>query len=264
MYSDIHTEGESKVNARVLLLDIETSPITAHVWGLRDQNVGLNQIRQHPRVIGIGAKWLGSNHVMWKSEYHHSRTEMLEWINSLLDQCDIASHFNGAGFDIPWLIGEFAKEDLAPPSPFKNIDLYRVARRSFRLASYKLAYVSNHLNLGHKVDTGGHDLWVRCLESDGDEQRKAWALMRRYCKQDVALLEPLFHKLKPYFPGTVNMAVYGDEAFACQKCGSTDLESRGTAYTAQRAYPQFRCNACGGWTRDSKSSWSINTVGVTR
>jgi hypothetical protein len=252
------------VNPRVFLADIETSPITAHVWGLRDQTIGLNQIRKVPRVIGIGGKWLGQNYVGWKSEYHQSRMEMLEWSHAALDKADIVVHFNGTTFDIPWLIGEFAKEDMPPPSPFKNIDLYRVARKNFRLPSYKLQYVSQHLGIGQKLSTGGHDLWVRCLEGEGEDQRKAWALMRRYCKQDVALLEPLFHKLKPYFPGAVNMAVYGTETTACQKCGSTDLESRGTAYTAQRAYPQYRCNDCGGWTRDSKSSWSINTVGVTR
>lgn len=253
------------MSAKVLLLDLETSPITAHIWGLRDLNVGINQIRKQPRVIGVGAKWLGAKNVMWRSEYHDSRPEMLEHIHAALDQADIAVHFNGNGFDIPWLMGEFAREEMPPPSPFKNVDLYRVVRKNFRFPSYKLQYVSTALGLEGKVATGGHDLWVKCLESEGEEQRKAWALMRKYAKQDVALLEPLFHKLKPYFPGTVNMAVYAPgDGPACQKCGSNDLESRGTAYTAQRAYPQFRCNDCGGWTRDGKASWSVSTTGVAR
>lgn len=252
------------MTARVLLLDLESAPITAHVWGLRDQNIGLNQIRQHPRVIGVAAKWLGAKGVMWKSEYHDSRSEMLEWSHRLLDQADIMVSFNGQGFDAPWLFAEFAKEDILPPSPFKHIDLYRVARK-LRLPSYKLAYVSQHFNVGGKVSTGGHDLWTRCLESEGEDQRKAWSLMRTYAKQDVALLEPLFYKLQPYFPGTVNMAVYSPgDGPACQKCASTSLESRGIAYTAQRAYPQYRCNDCGGWTRDGRASWSVSTTGVPR
>ena len=258
------------MSPKVLLADCETSPITAHVWGLRLQNVGLNQIRQQPRVIGIASKWLGSKSVMWRSEYHHSRTEMLEHIHGLLDQADIAVHYNGNGFDIPWLMGEFAREDMPPPSPFKNIDLYRVARKAFRFPSYKLQYVSTALGLEGKLSTGGHELWVQCLESEGEEQRLAWAKMRRYAKQDTALLEPLFYKLRPHFPASVNMAVYNPEGdLACQKCGEVEfLGRRGFAYTAQRAFPQYLCyperGGCGGWTRDTRSSWGVQSAGVTR
>ena len=31
---------------KILIVDIETAPIVAQVWGLFDQNVGLNQIAQ--------------------------------------------------------------------------------------------------------------------------------------------------------------------------------------------------------------------------
>ena len=258
------------MSARILALDLETSPITAHVWGLRDQNVGLSQIRKQPRVIGVAYKWLGAKGVQWKSEYHDSRSEMLAAIHAALDTADIATHFNGNGFDIPWLMGEFAREDMPPPSPFKNIDLYRVARKAFRFPSYKLQYVSTALGLEGKVDTGGHDLWVRCLEGEGEDQRRAWNQMRTYAKQDTALLEPLFYKLAPHFPASVNMAVYSPgDGPACQKCGKVEtLESRGIAYTAQRAFPQHYCKpdkgGCGGWTRDTKSSWGVDTAGVPR
>lgn len=259
------------MSAKILCLDLETAPITAHVWGLRDQNIGLNQIMSHPRVIGIAAKWIDARGVSWKSEYHDSRSEMLEWAHGLLDQADIMVSYNGQGFDAPWLYAEFAKEDIVPPSPFKHIDLYKVARK-LRLPSYKLAYVSQHLGIGTKIDTGGHDLWTRCLERTGDEQRKAWSDMRRYAKQDVALLPPLFYKLRPYFPATVNLAVYdksNDGKLACQKCERSEhLMPRGYAYTAQRAYPQHYCDpakgGCGGWTRDTKASWAISAAGVQR
>jgi RNase_H superfamily len=257
--------------ANVLLLDLETSPLTAHVWGLRDQTIGLNQIRQQPRVIGVAAKWYGRNHVMWKSEYHHTRHDMLTWAHDLLDQADVVWHYNGTSFDIPWLHSEFAREDMPPPSPFKQVDLYRVARKHMRFPSYKLQYISTALGLSGKVQHEGHNLWVRCLENDDEKDRaKAWGQMRRYAKQDVALLEPLGDKLRPYFPASVNLAVFqpGDTP-ACQKCGSGDfLRAKGTAYTAQRAYPQYWCvpdkGGCGGWTRDSKASWAVSTTGVPR
>jgi DNA-directed RNA polymerase subunit RPC12/RpoP len=80
----------------------------------------------------------------------------------------------------------------------------------------------------------------------------------------VELLGPLLEKLRPWLPATVNFALYNGEELACQKCGSDDLESRGTAYTATRAYPQFRCRACGGWTRDSRSEMGTRAAGVAR
>ena len=43
----------------ILLLDIETSPVVAWVWGLRDQNVGLNMIKEDWYVLSWAAKWLG-------------------------------------------------------------------------------------------------------------------------------------------------------------------------------------------------------------
>jgi len=253
------------VNARVLLIDIESAPAKAHVWGLFNQNIGLTQVLEDPRMMGFGAKWLGDRRVQWFSEYHDDRITMLTKARDLLDEADVVSHYNGNTFDTPWIQGELAVEGLDAPSPFKQVDLYRVAKRNMRFLSHKLQYVAGRLVNDSKVAHSGHQMWVDCLEGDEETKRRAWNKMRQYCKQDVALLEPLFHKLKPYFPASVNFAVYspGDE-MACQKCAGTNLERRGVAYTAQRAYPQFRCNDCGGWTRDSKSSWSINSVGVTR
>jgi hypothetical protein len=114
-------------------------------------------------------------------------------------------------------------------------------------------------------------MWVDCLEGEGEVQRRARNQMRKYCKQDVALLEPLFHKLKPYFPASVNFAVYehGGDELRCQKCGSDEfMRPKGTAYTAQRSYPQWYCDpkrgGCGGWTRETRSNSGVNTAGVVR
>src|SRR5690606_10614258 len=43
---------------KVLVFDIETSPIIAHVWSLWDQNVGLNQIMTEWHIMSWSAKWL--------------------------------------------------------------------------------------------------------------------------------------------------------------------------------------------------------------
>ena len=259
------------MTARILLTDIECAPAKAHIWGLFNQNIGLSQILEDPRIMGFGAKWLGDKRVQWYSEYHQDRTTMLEKARSLLDEADIVVHYNGVGFDTPWIQGELARESIPAPSPFKQLDLYKIAKRNMRFISHKLQYVSGALVADSKVAHTGHQMWVDCLEGEGDIQRRAWNMMRRYCKQDVALLEPLFHKLQPYFPASVNLAAYDPEGpdLACQKCGSAEfLGQRGYAYTAQRAYPQHYCyperGGCGGWTREVKASWSVASAGVVR
>jgi len=58
---------------RVLIFDIETSPMVAYVWGRRDQNVALNQIKDEWYVIAWAAKWLGD--AASKVMYMDSRKE---------------------------------------------------------------------------------------------------------------------------------------------------------------------------------------------
>lgn len=251
------------MTAKVLYWDIETAPLVVHAWGLRDQNIAINQIRQHPRMIGFGSLWEGEKRARFYSEYHQSHEEMVVRARDLLDEADAVVSFNGQGFDTKHANAEFVEAGLTPPSPYKHIDLFRVVKKNFRWPSYKLAYVSQRLGIGAKLQHTGHQMWIDCLEGDEETKRKAWALMSRYCRQDVQLLPDLKERLLPWLGNSFNPALYIDsEETMCQKCGSTDLESRGTAYTALRAYPQFRCRQCGGWTRDVKSSYGITAAGV--
>lgn len=256
--------------AKVLFIDCETAPAKAHIWGLFNQNIGLPQVLEDPRIMGFGALWDGESRVGWWSEYHNDRMAMLLKARDLLDKADVVVHYNGNTFDTPWIQGELAREGIPAPSPFKQIDLYRVVKKNMRFLSHKLAYVSSALLGDTKVSHTGHKMWVDCLEGEGDVQRKAWNLMRRYCKQDVALLPKLLAEVRPYLPASINFALYEDsDELACQKCGSSEsLMRRGYAYTAQRVYWQWQCQpdkgGCGGWTRTNQSERSTPGAGVTR
>jgi hypothetical protein len=253
------------VSARILYLDIETAPTVADVWSLRDLNVGINQIKVHPRTIGFGYMWEGEKRPKFISEYHHSHEEMVVKAQALLDEADAMCGYNSQGFDAKHLNAELVEAGLTPPSPYKHLDLYRVVRANFRWPSYKLQYVSERLGIGSKLSTGGHALWSDCLGDDEDRRRKAWAQMSRYCRQDVALLPLLKERLLPWLGNGFNAALYVDaKGPCCQKCGSVNLQSRGTAYTGQSAFPQFWCKDCGGWTRWSKAEYRVNTAGVVR
>lgn len=51
---------------KILMLDIEVSPNTAHVWGLWQQNVSINQLMESSYTLCWAAKWHGTKEVMFE------------------------------------------------------------------------------------------------------------------------------------------------------------------------------------------------------
>jgi DNA polymerase elongation subunit (family B) len=236
---------------KILSLDIETSPVVAHAWGLFKQNIAISQIIEPPRTICVGAKFMHQKKVHFYSEFHHGHERMVREIHALLDEADIAMHYNGNRFDLPRLNSEFIIAGLTPPSPYKNIDLLQVVRRNFGFPSNKLAYVSERLGLTGKVKHEGHELWIKCLAGDP----KAWAVMKKYNVQDVRLLEELYEKLLPWISTHPNMGLYvesEDGEAVCTNCPSTDLQRRGYTLTNLGKFQRFRCRACGTWSRSTR------------
>lgn len=229
---------------KILSVDIETSPVVAHAWGLWKQNIAINQIIERPRTICFGAKFLDERKVHWYSEHDHGADVMMHAAHSLLGEADVVMHFNGDRFDLPRLNTEFLLTGLTPPAPYKSIDLLKVVRQNFQFPSNKLAYVSEQLGLTGKVKHEGHELWIKCLAGDP----KAWAKMKKYNIQDVRLLEELYEKLKPWIKAHPNVGLYTDsETSVCPTCGSADLERRGYAIKTTGKYQRFRCRGCGTW-----------------
>ena len=232
---------------KILHLDIETSPCVAYVWGLRDKFIPVDRLAEPGYTLCWAAKWHGEKGVMFSSVHEDGEEGMLEKVHALLDEADAVVHYYGSGFDIPTLNREFVLNGMAPPAPYKQIDLYRTVRKNFRFVSNKLDFVAQQLGLGCKVKHKGFSLWTGCME--GDE--KSWKEMKRYNKQDVVLLEPLYETLLPWITGHPNPALYSESKhdISCVNCGSTDLSSRGHAYTNVGKYRRYQCNDCGKWNR---------------
>lgn len=240
---------------KLLTVDIETAPNIADVWGLRDQNIGLNQIRESARMICFAAKWRHEKQAIFKSEYHDGKSEMLDTAHQLVSEADGVIHYNGVSFDMKHLNREFLEAGMDPPSPVQQIDLLRVTRANFRFPSHKLDYVAGALGIGHKVKHEGHDLWSKCLA--GDEA--AWGRMRKYNIQDVLLTEKLYQKLLPWAKGMPNAGLFTDsETPVCPRCGSDDFQRRGLAHLNLASYPQFRCNKCAGHWRSGKAEARVD------
>ena len=248
------------MTARILYLDIETAPTVADVWSLRDLSVGINQIKAHPRTIGFGYRWSDEKRkARFVSEYHNGHTEMVETARDLLHEADAMCGYNSQGFDYKHLNAEFIEAGLTPPSPVKHIDLFRVVKANFRWPSYKLQYVLTRLDLGSKLSHTGHSMWTDCLGEDEEKKRKAWALMSRYCRQDVDVLPDLHRVLLPWMSGTFNAGNYAKTSGrACPSCGSENVQSRGVQVTTTLTYDRFQCQDCGRWSRTKKSIESVD------
>lgn len=237
---------------KILLLDIESAPNTAHVWGLWQQNVGIPQLLESGYVLCWAAKWYGEKEMMFESIHKSNAKSMLKKIHALLDNCDVAVHFNGKKFDIPTLNKEFIIHDLTPPAPYKQVDLYQVVKEEFRFPSNRLDYVAQALGLGKKFEHEGHELWIKCMADDP----KAWKTMELYNKNDVVLLERVYDKLKPWIKSHPNHNLYGNEGSSvasCPNCGSLALIKRGYYYSAALRYPRYVCKHCGKWSRGALS-----------
>ena len=191
------------------------------------------------------AKWYGEKQIFFDSIHKSTTRKMISSIHKMMDEADAIVHYNGSKFDIPTLNKEFLLLSLPPPSPSKQIDLLSTARRQFRFPSNKLDYIAQQLDLGKKIDHVGHQLWIDCMNGDG----QAWKVMERYNKHDVVLLERVYYRLLPWIKGHPNQAIYGD--CTCPHCGGNKYQSRGFAHTKSARYRRFQCNSCHAWFRDT-------------
>ena len=236
---------------KILLLDIETSPNTAHVWGLWQQNVGINQLLESSHVMCWAAKWYGEKTIHFGKD--------LKKIYNMINEADVVVHYNGKKFDMPTLNKEFLLHGWTPPAPYKQIDLLRVVRSQFRFPSNKLDYVAQRLGLGKKVAHEGHELWIKCMAGDA----AAWKRMEKYNKQDVVLLEKVYNRLLPWIKSHPNHNLYGDSQHSCPTCGNDKLQRRGFSHTITGVAQRFQCTGCGSWSQSVKTVRDTEVKGLS-
>lgn len=230
---------------RLLALDIETSGAVVRTFSLFKPFISHEAIIEHPRIICWSAQWYGSKTILFASEYEQGRQAMLEQLHELITEADAIITYNGQGFDIPWIEGEFIVEGMTATPPVTHIDLYKTIKQRTRFISGKLDYAVGRLIGDRKVPHAGISLWNKCAEGDD----KAWALMKKYSKHDTALLFPLYEVLRPWIKQHPSVAVIDGKPDACVACGSEHVTIRGRAYTKTGAYPRYRCHDCGKWQR---------------
>ncbi len=249
------TFGSKGSPPKVLVFDIETSPLEVYSWGLFDLRVSTDQIIQDWSVLSYSAKWLGEDKIYYedtsKKKDPRDDKDILEGVWKLLDEADIVIAHNGDKFDIKKLNARFFAHNMPQPSKYRSIDTLKIAKRKFGFTSNKLSYLTSRFNDSEHQKSAhakypGFSLWKACLEGKKD----AWKEMQEYNVMDVVSLEELAKKLMPW-DNSINWGLYLNED-TCS-CGSTSLDPDGFYYTNASKFVKYKCQDCGAEFRSKKS-----------
>lgn len=247
----------------ITLADIETAPIEGRVWGLFDQNIGLNQITKEWAIISFCAKPLFGKRksviYMDTSAKEDPRDdyEICAALWEMLHTTDILIAQNGKRFDMRKIKARLIMHGFPPPSPTKIEDTMLMARQVAAFTSNKLAWLSDYLSKVKKSEHKefpGFELWSECLAGNP----KAWAAMKRYNIPDVLSMEQVYLNLRPWVNTHANITVYDDhDELRCPVCGSNKVVEEGFTFTNVGKYQRYKCNGCGAWSRGRKTLNSI-------
>ncbi len=246
-----------KRKVKVLVFDIETTPLEAYVWQTQvwKARVSDDNVISRWYMLSWSGKWLGDSKLIsmrltGDEAIREDDSRIVAGIWGLLDEADIVIAHNGDMFDIPNLNTRFLINGLSPTRPYRTIDTLKVAQRQFGFSHNSLNALGRVFGLGEKMETG-FDLWRRCKNGDDEALRK----MEEYNRGDVELLEKVYLKMRPWIKGHPNVGVYMEsDDKVCTVCGSDDLVPDGYYTTNSGKYRAYRCNNCGSsYTRDRKN-----------
>lgn len=250
---------------RILLLDIETAPITGYVWATYDTNV--LKILEPSKVLSVAWKWLNEDETFCKTiaDYKGYKKgvvddeKLIKQAWDLLDECDVCVAHHGKAFDLKKLNARFVWYKLPAPSSYAVVDTKASASRHFKFDSNSLDNLGQYLNLGSKAATGGFSLWVDCIAGDKD----AWARMAEYNIQDVVLLEKVYLALRPYISNHPNLSLLSGEVkdeMSCPTCQSGSVVKRGFSVTRTGKKQRYQCQSCGSWSSGKFEKSSLKST----
>lgn len=248
-------------NLRTLVLDIETAPMTAYIWQLKDQYVDLKQLKTDSYIIAWGAKWLGDppSRLIYRSQQNAKNAEddraILKELWQLMNEADVVLTQNGAKFDCPKINARFILHGFKPPKPYKQCDVYKELRKVASFTSHSLEYITHRINRKYKKLTdrrfSGLSLWTACMNGN----KAAWAEMKRYNIHDVLSLEEKYMNVRQWLPESASTSYFVEiPSTQCKICGEKGhMIRRGVAVKNKFKYQRWQCQICGGWaTGDRK------------
>lgn len=251
------TEPINKADGpKVLILDLESSPLISYHFQMWKVNIGLKQVITKPHLLTWSAKWFRedttfSDRLTPEEALANDDYRIVSSLWDIMNEADVIVAHYGDKFDLPLANARFAIHKMSPLSPYKSVDTKAVASKNFKLYSNKLDAIAELFGFEGKIETD-FSLWRGCMEGDEESLIK----METYNIQDVIVLENIYEKLLPYIKNHPNVSLYTDsEEKACTRCGSTDLVKLDKKHvTSVSVFDTYRCEHCGAISRERKSS----------
>lgn len=230
---------------KILLWDIETTPMLVTSWQLHKPFLDHNNIIEESHIVTAAWKWHnidGVDSACINPARPKDDKAVIRELHRVLGEADVLVAHNGDKFDLKKYNARAIFHGLKPLPKIPTIDTLKVARQVFSFNSNRLDYLARFLLGKAKIHTE-YELWLKVMNGDA----KALAQMVEYNKYDVELLERVYERLRPYMKRHPNANLYQDGDEGCPLCGSNDFKKRGFKYQATTKRQQYQCLECGSW-----------------
>jgi hypothetical protein len=250
-----------------LFFDLEVSGNLCWVWECGwKKTITPESIEKERAIICACWKWEGKKKIHsieweWKNGFGCDK-KVVQKLAEIMNEADeIVAHF-GDAFDIRWMKGRNFLHHFDPLPMYKTYDTCKVARKHFKLNSYKLNYLGEKL-FGEGKDKTEYEMWKMISRgNDTASMRK----MVKYCKQDVNLLERVYHEVAKYEPSRIHAGVMsGLDRWTCHHCGSDDVKVSKTRVTPKgMIQKQMQCSDCHRYYSIAHKVWRDYLVAKAR
>ena len=235
--------------AKILIVDIETAPMLAYLYGMYDQSIGVEQVVAHKYILSIACKWAHEDTIYYTDQRNRLDLEddkpILEWLMPFFEEANIVVGQNSERFDIRTINARIEYHQMKRYSDFRQQDTKKIAKKNFDLPSYSLAYMGEYFQLKNRKTThtkfSGFSLWREIVLNKNQE---AFAEMEVYNKQDVLTTEELWKRLVKW-DDKVSYSVYSEDAMPKCDCGCLDLRKNGFRWKNKGKYQRYSCFDCG-------------------
>jgi hypothetical protein len=251
---------------RLLFYDIETAPMLSFHWEGKTEYIPAQMVESDDRfLLCWSAKWSDQTKVITgrlsgKEAREQADGGLVSGLVVLMRHADYVVAHIGNRFDYKRVNARLFVNRLQPLGQVQMIDTLSIARTSFDLPYNNLDYLARKLGFGQKLHTS-FELWRRAYYGEVSALKE----MEAYNRQDVVLLEHVFHAMAPYaktLPRLVDAVEWRQEL--CPYCGSQERSSDGFYRMKVQTYAKYRCRGCQrnyrGW--QAVGSKKAATVGL--
>jgi hypothetical protein len=231
------------MSSKIIVFDIETSPVIANTWTLYPKYLSHDNIIQDWFIICAAWKEVGKDKVhAVKIDKLGDDYNVVKTLRDALAEADVIVGHYIDKFDIKKLNTRLIYHGLDPLPKIPTVDTKKEACKIGAFTSNKLDYLSKTL-LGEGKIQVEFGLWLEVMKGS----KKALKEMVEYNKVDVIRNEGVYLKLRPFMKNHPHRgAMIGEERnCSCRACGSTNVKKNGIRHTAAGLKKQeIQCREC--------------------